>query len=586
MLIHPFSKFSSKFLLYCFLICSLSSFSQEGDSLTGYSHQKLKSLYHNVISDDTISARTYLNKMLSNATKAKNSYHLSETSILLASLENRQGNHTAAISYIENAIELAKSINNEDLTAQGFFMNGRIRYHNGDYENAVKAYLEALKYYKKTSHKLMINDISHNIALIKSELGNQDEALQILVKNYHRSKDVSKEIRKKEFGLYFYTNTLMTLSNVYIRKADKAKTNSKKQQLLDSASIYNLLGYHETLKDNDVIGNIYFINGEGMISYEKGLFDEAIEKLRTSIEKIKKLNHPSLLTSAYYYKGLSHRKLNQIDIAITYLKKIDSISKKNNINYPTLQGTYYTLAQIYKERQDSVNILKYQNLYIENDRINKHINETVRQEIHKKYDIALLNSEIKTLTNTSKKDKNRYTKAIIIIVILTTLFAMFFLFYRKQQRKNKLTFEKLMMQLESKKTEAVSKPNTSKGLTIDNEKAAQIIEELEKFEQNKLFLDKSCDLGFVAKKVKTNKAYLSKVIHSHKQQKFVDYIRGLRINYALQRLKDDKVFRSYDIKSIAEESGFKSSDTFSRAFVKNTGIYPSYYITSINKKQA
>ena len=40
----------------------------------------------------------------------------------------------------------------------------------------------------------MMNDISHNIALIKSELGNQDEALQILVKNYHDSKDVSKEI--------------------------------------------------------------------------------------------------------------------------------------------------------------------------------------------------------------------------------------------------------------------------------------------------------------------------------------------------------------------------------------------------------
>ncbi|MCH2194678.1 AraC family transcriptional regulator [Kordia sp.] len=554
--------------------------------MTGYSHKKLKSLYHNLTSEDTISARIYLDKMLSNATKVNNSYHLSETSILLASLENRQGNYTAAKSYIENAIALSKSINNEDLTAQGFFMNGRIGYHNGDYENAVKAYVEALKYYQKISHKRMMSDISHNIALIKSELGNQDEALQILLKNYHDSKDVSKEIRDKEFGLYFYTNTLMTLSNVYIRKADKAKTDSKKQQLLDSASIYNLLGYHETLKDNDIIGNVYFINGEGMIRYEKGLFDEAIEKLRTAIEKIKKLNHPSLLTSAYYYKGLSHRKLNQTDIAITHLKKIDSISKKNNINYPTLQGTYYTLAQIYKEHQDSVNILKYQNLYIENDRINEHINETVRQEIHKKYDIALLNSEIETLTNTSKKDKNRYTKAIVIIFILITSFTIFFLFYKKQQRKNKLAFEKLMQQLESKKTEVASKSNTSKGITIDNEKLAQIIEELERFEENKLFLDKSCDLSFVAKQVKTNKAYLSKVIHSHKQQKFVDYIRGLRINYALQRLKDDKVFRSYDIKSIAEESGFKSSDTFSRAFVKNTGIYPSYYITSINKKQA
>ncbi|WP_046755024.1 helix-turn-helix domain-containing protein, partial [Kordia jejudonensis] len=52
---------------------------------------------------------------------------------------------------------------------------------------------------------------------------------------------------------------------------------------------------------------------------------------------------------------------------------------------------------------------------------------------------------------------------------------------------------------------------------------------------------------------------------------------------ALEKLKEDKLFRSYDIKSIASELGFKSPDSFSRAFKNKTGIYPSYYIKNINK---
>lgn len=84
-------------------------------------------------------------------------------------------------------------------------------------------------------------------------------------------------------------------------------------------------------------------------------------------------------------------------------------------------------------------------------------------------------------------------------------------------------------------------------------------------------------MAFVAEKVKTNKAYLSKVIHSEKQQKIIQYITNFRTDYVLEKLKEDKVFRSYDIESIATELGFKSSDSFSRVFKNKTGNYSSYY---------
>jgi AraC-like DNA-binding protein len=234
------------------------------------------------------------------------------------------------------------------------------------------------------------------------------------------------------------------------------------------------------------------------------------------------------------------------------------------------------LGEIYKERQDFANVVKYQNLYIENDRINERLTGTVREDIHEKYDLEVLNSEIDDLHKKS-------SLATIVISVLAVILLGFFVFYRFQKRKNKIAFQKLLEKLEAKKEEKASPTKPAKSIVIDDEKVVQVLKALERFEKKEWFRNKNCNLAFVAKKTKTNKTYVSKIIYEHKQLKFIDYIRNLRVDYALERLKDDPVFRSYDIKSIAEESGFKSSDMFSRAFVKNTGIYPSYYIKNINK---
>ena len=41
--------------------------------------------------------------------------------------------------------------------------------------------------------------------------------------------------------------------------------------------------------------------------------------------------------------------------------------------------------------------------------------------------------------------------------------------------------------------------------------------------------------------------------------------------------------RKYTIKAIAAECGYKNAESFSKAFYKINGIYPSYYIKKIEK---
>lgn len=70
-------------------------------------------------------------------------------------------------------------------------------------------------------------------------------------------------------------------------------------------------------------------------------------------------------------------------------------------------------------------------------------------------------------------------------------------------------------------------------------------------------------------------------MNSHYQCNFNTYINHLRINYAITRLKNDSVFRSYTVLAISEELGYKSANTFTKAFKKEVGLLPSYYIKKL-----
>jgi AraC-like DNA-binding protein len=154
--------------------------------------------------------------------------------------------------------------------------------------------------------------------------------------------------------------------------------------------------------------------------------------------------------------------------------------------------------------------------------------------------------------------------------------------YRRRIQKNKERFDSILRDLK-KEENTIQEKHTVKPNTINDETVEKILHGLQKFEEKKLFLHKNCNINFVAKKAHTNKTYLSKTLQVHKKKKFFQYITDLRIEYALIQLKNDSKFRAYDIKSIADELGFNTSESFAKAFKKRTGIYPSFYIKNLNK---
>ena len=108
---------------------------------------------------------------------------------------------------------------------------------------------------------------------------------------------------------------------------------------------------------------------------------------------------------------------------------------------------------------------------------------------------------------------------------------------------------------------------------------------MEKFEKTHRYTKNKITLNTLAKELKTNISYLSKIINVHKGLNFPNYLKKLRIDYAIEKLKDDAKFRTYTIQAIAEEVGFNKAQSFSAAFYKKTGFYPSYFIKQLENQK-
>ena len=88
----------------------------------------------------------------------------------------------------------------------------------------------------------------------------------------------------------------------------------------------------------------------------------------------------------------------------------------------------------------------------------------------------------------------------------------------------------------------------------------------------------------MSKSFNTNSKYLSKVINTFKDKNFSNYINDLRIKYAIAELKKNPKFRKFTIKAIAQETGFNTTEAFSKSFYKVSGIYPSFFLKQLEKQ--
>ncbi|WP_298418757.1 helix-turn-helix domain-containing protein [uncultured Kordia sp.] len=559
--------------LFTFCIYAQQPKSVSFESLETISNDSLKKLAISYRFKNSSKAKIYASELYNRAKLDKKlRYDASHINALIFNiLEKKDSAH----HFIDIAINEAQKSNNKRGYVNSLQLKGNIYYQADSYDEASEIYVEVYKLIKEEDDIDKIVEIRHNMSLVKTEIGQTKQAIALAKKNLALYTD---GVLNKENQPTKYINTLINVNNIYIHLADNFR--KYKTQYLDSAEIYNTEALKKSVALNDLEGHSMLLSMKGMILQRRGNLENALVTFKAAEKQIKKLGFNNQLYMLYQLEGKNFFLQKEYDEAIDYLLKVDSIIGQNNTNSPTTQETYTLLAQCYEKKNNKELALKYHKIYEEKDKQNDIFKRKVSENIYKKYDIPAFEETIKKLESTSEKAQLKSKALIYVCLILFFVISLGFWYYKNREQNQKNRFQHVIKEL---KEMELAQQKKIEPYVVTDENVRKIIEGLDKFEAKKLFLQKKCTLNYVAKKINTNSTYLSKTLQTHKQKKFVQYITDLRLNYALSQLKNDKKFRTYDIKSIASELGFNTSESFSKAFKKRTGIYPSFYIKNLNK---
>lgn len=139
--------------------------------------------------------------------------------------------------------------------------------------------------------------------------------------------------------------------------------------------------------------------------------------------------------------------------------------------------------------------------------------------------------------------------------------------------------------------ESLNKKTGNNSISIANSKpqiipvSKEILEvvllKLNAFEQQKGYLSTSINLNSLSKILDTNSSYLSKIINHTKGKTFKNYLNDLRIENALEELKNNPQNKKFTIEAIAFDLGFKSAESFSKKFKSAYGMYPSKFMKNL-----
>src|SRR5690606_30393866 len=112
-----------------------------------------------------------------------------------------------------------------------------------------------------------------------------------------------------------------------------------------------------------------------------------------------------------------------------------------------------------------------------------------------------------------------------------------------------------------------------------------ILEKLAVFEENKGFLQDDLTLDDLARKIRSNRTDVSRIISEYKGG-FNTYVYKLRLNFIIDCLENDPILRNQNIESIALKAGFKNRKTFTNAFKNQKNVAFSEYLEKLRNNKA
>jgi AraC-like DNA-binding protein len=537
-------KIHYNFYFRCLILCTFFIFSNGkilGQNFTSSGDpekEKLIKLYNKVQSISNDQPDKALEVCFQIEKESKNNFPeiLSHTYVSMGQIYSQMGNHEEAIYYGKKAKEGFHHLNMNEYEADVLRLLSNEYNALGLNDEAVKKINEAISIAKNDKNHKFYNESLGNLYSVKASLF-----------------DISDSITKYDrLSLHYFKEIKLTpensryLAQAYINLASDYLSEEERPQLQKPDSSLILLD--KAMNVNDSYGkeeriNAYIIFNKAKAYYYKKEYDKAEKE---------------------YLLGLSSAKR----LKETYL----------------IKDSFLRLKELYQAIGDKDNQLVYQ------ERYNKINDSLISAQKHS------LNKEVKDLQDTQQKSFSKTKKSLFYIITLIVILLLISIFIgiknHKKSKREYTNYQKIIEKLQNKESLIASVPvskvnNTTTEKTtfsVPSDKEAEILEKLNDFEKTEGFKNKNLSLSSLAESFSTNTAYISTVININKSKNFNNYINELRVNYIINKLKNDPQYLKYKISHLAEECGFSSHNTFTTAFSNFIGVSPSNFIKFLSKE--
>jgi len=467
-----------------------------------------------------------------------------------------------AIKYVDSAIGISTGVHEKRFPSKLHYTKGGLLYEADRPDEAVREFVTAYEFAKKANDYERIVDCFNAIAIIKGEYGHQERAISLL----RLSLDYLNTYEGK-IDNYDLTK-LITLDNIarcylQIKKIDSSRHYAQQGLALSSQ-----------MKDLDTYQSLSALYAQ--INYYDGNYIKSRDTLLKYVKGTGDLSHADRL----FYLGMIEGKIGNSAKKRTYFKRIDSLLDQNG--YPLMDNVKEIFQFLLKDaisKDEEPMVKNYADRLVYYDSILTTAEKEIRSILWTEFDLPEQEASKKVLSDEIQKKEGTIRNYILLSVLLISLLALYFIKYSRTQKKLREVMDQDVEPLKRH-----PQKDDIAQMDIDPEVVQSTLEALDKWETNLGYLDQKTSQNSLASDLNTNTTYLSKIINTYQGQTFSNYIKDLRVTYAINHLKENPhIIDTHSTIQIAEMFGFSSLDVFARAIKSKIGVTPAVYFRKLKK---
>ena len=393
---------------------------------------------------DIKKSKAYADEAIKIAKKINNPKPEAEALLVLARIDRAQNNYLASLNKTINALRKFEQTNDTFGQATSYFELGYIYKDIDNYQKSIHNFSKALLLYKKTGDQtkvamcqMVMGHVNADRAWVLKDTSYYSKTLSLYTTALNHYQKIKSEER--------ISVSLLNLANLYLgyNKIHPSDAFLEKSLAYSNASLKLSQKRNDKLRTAINIGNIAEAN------YAQKKYNLALQNYFKANEMLKETGNVDFTLATLYSIIKVYQDLKMHDKALEYSKEHLKIAKTNNYT-GQVKDNYFTVSEIYSEQK------KFKEAYENRIVYEKHLNNILNEEKAK----ALVKSQIEFESQNKDKEilllsknqelqgnklkQEQQTRNFLIAIIISGLLLLLLIYNRfaVKEKANKIIEEK------------------------------------------------------------------------------------------------------------------------------------------------